>query len=59
MVKSMGKFLREALEELSDEEEEFETDPMECPVCGMTNISIEREHNNGRCYNCDSPLGEE
>ena len=41
-------------EEFEDEEEE--RDLSECPVCGFVNVSLEKELNNGRCFNCDSPL---
>lgn len=27
-----------------------------CNVCGRHNTMVEKEHNNGKCYNCNSNL---
>jgi predicted RNA-binding Zn-ribbon protein involved in translation (DUF1610 family) len=34
-------------------EEDF---PYECAVCGLRSNKLEKISNNGRCFNCDSPL---
>lgn len=36
-----------------DLEEDY---PFECAVCGLRSNSEEKLSNNGRCFNCDSPL---
>jgi len=30
--------------------------PYECAVCGLRSNKLEKISNNGRCFNCDSPL---
>ena len=30
--------------------------PFECAVCGLRSNSEEKLSNNGKCFNCDSPL---
>ena len=43
-------------EECNENENDF---PYECPVCGLRSNSKEKLINNGRCFNCDSPLTDE
>jgi hypothetical protein len=55
-VMSMGDHLRKHIHaKISDSlpEEDF---PYECPVCGLRSNSKEKLINDGRCFNCDSPL---
>lgn len=28
----------------------------ECLVCGQLNEQVEKDHNNGKCFNCNTPL---
>jgi len=55
LLKNSIKKLEALLPENScdDLEKEF---PYECAVCGLRSNSKEKLSNNGRCFNCDSPL---
>lgn len=53
-IKKLEDLLPEkSCDDLKKEEEEF---PYECDVCGLRSNSKEKLSNNGRCFNCDSPL---
>lgn len=53
---NVNELLLKSIEKLKNNKENF---PYECAVCGLRSNSIEKISNNGRCFNCDSPLIED
>lgn len=58
LLKTSIKKLEDLLPEKKDNDYCFDDEafPFECAVCGLRSNSEEKLSNNGRCFNCDSPL---
>ena len=56
LLKSMEKLKNLPGAQVVGGDNEEENFPYECAVCGLRSNKLEKISNNGRCFNCDSPL---